>query len=361
MNGRYLFLIALMTAAPLAANPRTYIPSTDFDGSPSGARFIGMGEVGTTVAGGPESPIWNPAALHDLNSATFSADFDVARQSSLADSLLTGNDPLRGRQLTYLGFAAKDGAFFYRPLTGFNKHVITDPAKPDFNYTEENLSINQFGFGASSEGEKGTTLGVNVTYLAAHRSYAVLSDTMAPSVTFADGNGFTVDAGLRKKWDNGTLGASFFNIPGILYWNRYKPDQLPTTLRAGISFNPVSIVSLMAEYEKRFYRGNVPKPDFLHFGTEVTVAQWLVVRGGMFGDSLSDREKVSYTAGFSVLSQKGYQIDFAVRMFRYDLAPVKNYFLSIVLPLPDGGSGGSKTSSSPSSNINNFQSPGGKP
>ena len=142
---------------------------------------------------------------------------------------------------------------------------------------------------------------------------------------------------------------------------RYKPDQLPTTLRAGISFNPVSIVSLMAEYEKRFYRGNVPKPDFLHFGTEVTVAQWLVVRGGMFGDSLSDREKVSYTAGFSVLSQKGYQIDFAVRMFRYDLAPVKNYFLSIVLPLPDGGSGGSKTSSSPSSNINNFQSPGGKP
>ena len=108
-------LVFSLTVLALA-KPRSGVQSPDFSGKPSGARYIGLGELGVAASGLPESPLWNPAALVDVDSPLFSVDFDVARQSSLGDDVILQDVPLRGRKLTYLGFASGEAAFYYRPL-----------------------------------------------------------------------------------------------------------------------------------------------------------------------------------------------------------------------------------------------------
>lgn len=331
MKRALLLVLGTLLTAPLAAKPRSLLAPNVFDGKPSGARFIGLGEQGVAAMGGPESPVWNPAGLHDLPKSIFSADFDVARQSRIDDDILLGDVPLRGRKLTYLGFASTDAAFFYRPLANYKVRVATDP----FNFSEENLKINQIGFSAASEGEKGAIVGLNLTYLNAQLARATAATGQPTEVEFADGHGFTLDLGLLRKWSHGAFGASFYNLPGILYWNKFKGDQLPVLARAGGAFYPVPAFGLVGEYEKRFYRGGVPKPDFLHLGLELSPVPWFQIRGGTYGEDLSDPEKTSYTGGFSAGSQNGYQVDFALRTYRFQDERVYNYFLSILLPLPD--------------------------
>lgn len=331
MKNLSLWAAAVLLAAPLAAKPRTNLPSTVYEGKPSGARFIGLGEQGAAAVGGPESPLWNPAGLHDIQRSVFSADFDVARQSPIDESVLLGETPLRGRKLTYLGFASADAAFFYRPLANYNVRRTTDA----FNFTEENLKVNQLGFSASSEGEKGAIIGINLTYLNAHLGRATAETGQPPVIEFDDGHGFTLDLGFLRKYDYGSVGASFYNIPGLIYWSNYKGDQLPVLARAGGAFYPVPLFGLLAEYEKRFYRGGLPKPDFLHLGMEFTLAPWFQVRGGTYGEDLSDPQKTSYSGGFSAGTSGGYQVDFALRSYRFQNERVYNYFLSILLPLPE--------------------------
>jgi hypothetical protein len=337
---KHLSLAVIILASSFAAaqeKPRSGLLSTVFDGKVSGARFIGLGEMGAAAAGGPESSVWNPASLHDISRPILSVDFDVARQSTIDENVLVGDTPLRGRKLTFIGFAAQDAAFFYRPMANFNKHTITDELNPDFNFIDENLKINQFGFSTSSQGDEGATIGLNLSYLNAHRSLAVAASGEAPVIDFADGNGFSLDMGFRQKWTYGAAGLSFFNIPGVLYWNNYKPDQLPVLIRAGTSFYPVPVMGLLFEYDKRFYRNGMDKPSALHLGLELTLATWLQIRGGTYGENLSDPDKTNYATGFSMISPKGgYQIDFALRTYRYDEERVYNYFLSMIFPLPNG-------------------------
>ncbi|HRY30668.1 MAG TPA: hypothetical protein P5079_11610, partial [Elusimicrobiota bacterium] len=129
-------------------------------------------------------------------------------------------------------------------------------------------------------------------------------------------------------------GVAFFNIPGIMYWDRYKPDQLPVRMRGGLSFTPVPIFSFLTEYDKRFYRNGLSQPGQIHLGMELTLATWLQLRGGTYGEDLSDSEKTAYSAGFSVASSQKHQLDFALRTYRLAGERVYNYFVSIIFPLP---------------------------
>ena len=343
-----LALLLLPPAAQVAAQakPRSGLLSTDFDGDVSGARQIGMGETGAAVSGSPESPVWNPATLHDLTSPTFSADFDVARVSPISGDLLTADSPLRGRKLTYLGFAATDAAFFYRPLANFNERTVTDTTDPNNNFIENDLRVIQFGLSAASEMSKGADIGLNLSYLDAQRALATASAGQPPSVELADGHGFSVDVGLRQKTDNAALGVGFFNLPGLIYWNRYRTDQLPITMKAGAAFYPVPLFGIVGDYEERFYRGGIPKRGSTHLGMEITLASWLQLRAGTFGKNLNDTQNASFTAGLSAFAAKGYRLDFAVRQYYFDEVKVYNYFFSIILPLPESGKSGSSSSSS---------------
>jgi len=331
----FLAAVSLASAAQ-AARPRSGVLSSDFDGKPSGARYIGMGETGASASGEPESPLWNPAALNDLAGPLFSMDFDVAKASRLDDDVLTQSSSLRGRKLTYIGFGAPDAAFFYRPLANFNRQVVTVSTDPANNFMEEDLKIDQFGITVSQEMEKGkgASVGLNISYLMARRGTAVAAAGQAPQINLADGNGFTVDLGFRSKRDTLMYGFTLYNVAGLMYWNDFRTDQLPFMFRGGITFQPAPLFSFSSDYEKRWYRGGLPQPDLIHLGMEMGLAPWLAVRGGTYGEDLNDVDKVNYTGGFSVISPKQHRLDFALRTYRLLEERVYNYFLSLILPLP---------------------------
>lgn len=329
-----LAVLLSSTTTGWCKKPRSGTTSVDYNGKPVGARFVGLGEIASVLSGMPEAPAWNPAGLLDIPEPMFSTDYDVARQSRIKEDVLVSQSPLRGRKLTYVGFAGPGGAFFYRPLASFTERTVTNAADPLNNFTEKALKINQYGFSASVDGDKGFRHGLTLSYLNARRGLAEAVSGQPPVLELADGNGFAIDLGFQVKKEYFTFGTTLFNTPGIIYWNKYKADQLPVLLRSGMAFYPASFFSFVAEYEKRFYRGGLPKPDYTHLGMEITPIRWIQLRGGTFSEDLNDPELTNYTAGFSVASAKKHQIDFALKTYRFQKERVYNYFISLILPLP---------------------------
>jgi hypothetical protein len=290
-----------------------------------------MGETGVALSGMPESPLWNPAALNDVVTPTASLDFDMASRSRLEKTTLLNTSSLRGRQLTYVGLAASGVAIFYKPLAHIRDQTITNPADPQRNFSRHDLSMDQFGVSMVSEkeGRSRVATGASLSYLRGSRGYVVLSTTTTPVVEFASGNGFSLDFGCRYTGDHWRTGLAVFNLPGIMYWNSYKADSLPILVRAGAALHPAPGFTLTTEYEKRFYRGNLPRPGLLHFGMEMTPLSWARIRVGTYGEDFNDSQKTTYTAGFSVASPKGLGADSAFRVYREGGERVYNYFLSI--------------------------------
>jgi hypothetical protein len=334
-----LFLCLFQTSL-LLAKPRSGLISTDFDGKPSGARYIGMGDSGAALSGLPESPVYNPATLHDVPAPLFSVDLDVAHQSTLSETEIVQGVPLRGRKLTYLGFAAPDAAFFYRPIANYDDTTVTNTADPENNFTRDSFELDQIGFSVAqaTEKDKKSAVGLTISYLMAHRATAEAATGQPPKLQLAEGNGFSIDLGILSRSEYFSFGVGAFNLPGIIYWNAYKPDQLPINLRGGVLFHPVPMVGFSTEYEKRFYRGDLPRPDIMHFGAELTPFSWIQIRGGIYGEDLDDVNKTTYTSGFSMMSSKRQRIDFAMRAYRINQERVYNYYVTLILPLP-----GSKT------------------
>jgi len=320
----------LLASVPVLAKPRSGIPPEDFLGKPVGARFIGMGEVGAALAGSAQSPVYNPASLGEVAGSAFSADFQLANQSNLPEETILKSSSLRGKKLTYLGFAGKGRAIFYRPLTDYDETVSTD----SFNFTQNSVRVTQFGLSASQETEKGYSVGLGLSFISARRGYAK-AETGEPSVlTLADGNGFAVDVGFRDKKGDVAYGLALQNVAGFIYWDQYKTDRLPLLLRAGLGFQPVPAIGFYADYEKRFFSGDTPDADFWHFGLELAPLSWIVLRTGSVSENLNDQAKTAFSWGFSLGNAKRYTLDASVKSRKVEGERLNQFDLSIVLPLP---------------------------
>lgn len=333
MSPKYVFPFLatfLLAVVPVAAKPPSGIPPQDFLGNPVGARFIGMGEVGATVTGSPQSPVYNPASLGEVRGSAFSMDFQLAKQSNLPEAALLKSSSLRDKKLSYLGFAGKGRAIFYRPLTDYDEIDSTDT----YNYTQNSVRVSQFGLSASQETEKGYSVGMGLSYLSARRGYARAETGEPPVLELADGNGFAVDLGFRDQKGDVSYGLSLKNVVGLIYWDKYKTDQLPMIVRAGLGFQPVPVFGFYSDYEKRFFTGETPDTDLYHFGIELAPVTWLVLRTGAASENLNDQAKTSFSWGFSFGSGKLYTIDASVKSRKVVGERVNQFDLSLVLPLP---------------------------
>ncbi len=293
-----------------------------------------MGEVGAALSGSPESPVYNPASLGEVAGAALSADFQVANQSTLPEDVLLKSTSLGGKKLTYLGFAGKGRAFFYRPLADYDYNVVTSTMDPANNFEESSLRVNQFGISASQEAEKGYSVGLSLSYLSAQRGYAKAVKDEPPVVEMASGNGFTVDLGFRDKTGDVSYGLSLLNVAGLIYWDKYKTDQLPMIVRAGLGFQPVPVFGFYSDYEKRFFKGDTPDTDYWHFGLELAPVTWLVLRTGAVSEDLNNRSKTAFSTGFSFGTPGRYSMDASVKTTHYSGERVQQFDLSLVLPLP---------------------------
>jgi hypothetical protein len=325
-----LWSTVFSVVVPGWAKPRSGLQSTDFLGKPIGARFVGLGLAGVALPGSPESPTYNPAALGDLAGPAFSADFQVANQSKLPQDVILNASSLGGKKLTYLGFAGPNRAIFYRPLADFDDVVSTDA----YNYTQNSVRVNQFGISASQETEKGYDVGLGLSYLSARRGFAEAKTGEPPVLELAEGNGFAVDWGFRDQKGPVAYGLSLLNLPGLIYWDKYRTDQLPTLVRGGLAFEPSPAFSFFTDYEKRFFVDDKTDPDLWHFGMEVAPLPWLALRGGAESEDFNNQDKTAYTWGFSVASKARHTLDLAARALRLDEERVTQYYVTLTWPLP---------------------------
>ncbi|MBK8574672.1 MAG: hypothetical protein IPN90_02970 [Elusimicrobia bacterium] len=323
----------MIAAISVAAKPPSGIAPTDYLGKPVGARFIGMGEVGAALSGSSQSPVYNPASLGEVTRPSFSADFQMANQSSLPQETLLNSSSLRGKKLTYLGFASKGTAFFYRPLANYDT-LVTSTTDPENNYVQNYLRVNQYGFSASQETEKGYSVGLGLSYIGAQRGYAKAETGVPPVLEMADGNGFALDVGFRDKKGDVAYGLSVLNAVGLIYWDKYDTDQLPLTVRAGLGFQPVPVFGFYTDYEKRYFTGETPDIDYWHFGIELAAVRWLVLRTGAVSEDFNNQEKTSFSWGFTFGNPRSYSLDASSKTRKVQGERVNQFDLSIVLPLP---------------------------
>jgi hypothetical protein len=335
-NGRGwgVLLVLFGMTAVVSAKPRSGISPTKFSGNPVGARFIGMGEVGAALSGAPQSPVYNPASLGEMPGTSFAADFQVAQQSDLPEEVLLKASSLSGKKLSYLGFASQGRAVFYRPLTDYDNTVVTNTADPENNFTQDSLRVSQFGISASQEAEKGYSVGLGISYLGARRGTAVAETGVPPELELASGNGFAVDVGFRDRKGDVAYGLSILNAVGLIYWDKYKTDQLPLTVRAGLGFQPVPVFGFYSDYEKKFYTGDTKDTDYWHFGIEMAPVQWLVLRTGGLSENFNDKSKTDFSWGFSFGNPKKYLMDVSTKTRKVEGVRVHQFDMSIVLPLP---------------------------
>lgn len=325
--------LVLVSGSSLLAKPRSGLLSSDFLAKPVGARYIGLGLAGIGVAGGPQAYLYNPAALQDLSSSALAVDFQLANQSHLPTDVVLNASSLRGKKLTSLVFAGPQRAVFFRPLTSFDQLTITNTLDPANNFERSQARVNQFGISATQKAEKGYSLGMNLSYLNAQRGLAVAATGNPPVLKIGSGNGFALDLGFRDQRDYVAYGVSFMNLPGLIYWDDFKTDQLPTVARAGFGFQPGPAFAFYTDYEKRYYPESKDDPDLWHFGLELAFARWLVLRGGAESSDFNDREKTNYAWGFSVATARQHTLDLATRVVRINKEPVYEYYLTLVWPL----------------------------
>jgi hypothetical protein len=321
--------LAVLTGSALMAKPRSGLLSSDFLAKPVGARYIGLGLAGIGLSGAPQAYLYNPAALQDLSTSALAVDFQLANQSNLPTDVVLNGSSLRGKKLTSLSFAGPQRAVFFRPLTSFDQTTSTDAN----NFTRSQARVNQFGISATQKAEKGYSLGMNLSYLNAQRGIAVASTGTPPDLKIGSGNGFALDLGFRDQRDYIVYGLSLMNLPGLIYWDDFKTDQLPTVARAGFGFQPAPAFAFYTDYEKRYYPESKDDPDLWHFGMELAFARWLVLRGGSESSDFNDREKTNYAWGFSVSTSRQHTLDLATRVVRVNKEPVYEYYLTVVWPL----------------------------
>lgn len=335
--------LLILLAGGAQAKPRSGIVSTDFLGKPSGARFLGLGETGAVLPGTPQAPLYNPAALEFLPTTFFALDFDMANQSRLPKEVILNASSLRGRRLSYLGFAAPGKAVFYRPLAAYDDTTVTVSTDPANNFIQDTLSIHQFGLGASQKADRGYTVGLNLSYLNARRGRAVAATGQPPVLEMASGNGFSLDWGFRDEEGPFTYGLGVFNFPGLIYWDRYKTDQLPVLVRAGLAFRPFSAVTFSSDYEKKFLTGDLARVRVWHFGLEVVPTPWLALRTGSQSEDFNDRNKTIYTYGLGMMTPQRHTLELSVRLEHLQDQLVHRYGLSFLFPIstPEQAAGSS--------------------
>jgi hypothetical protein len=325
---------ALVVAGGAAqAKPRSGLLSPDFLGKPVGARYVGLGMTGIGVSGSPQAYLYNPAALQETSTSGLAIDFQVANQSKLPTDAVLNASALRGKKLTSLAFAGPQRAVFFRPLTSFDDFTVTVASDAANNFRRSQARVNQFGISAAQKTEKGYSMGMNLSYLNAQRGLAVAATGVPPDLRLGSGNGFALDLGFRDQRDYVVYGASLMNLPGLIYWDDFKTDQLPTVARAGFGFQPGPAFAFYTDYEKRYYPESKDDPDFWHFGLELAFTQWLVLRGGSESSDFNDRNKTNYAWGFSVATARQHTLDVATRVVRVNQEPVYEYYVSLVWPL----------------------------
>jgi len=342
MRGVIVSIMMMAAAAvPVMARDRAPVPFDAFDGGLVGARPLSMGNAMVAMQNMNEASYWNPAALNFQESNTCTISLDLMRSSRIESQELLDAENLRGRKLLFISGAGRNGALSFRPLANLYTETVLDPADPARNIETREIKVNSFYLSLAHMSSDVTAMGANIGFLNGSLATTRLAVGEDPQANVADGNGFMLDWGTcMRLTENLTVGLMAHNIPGYIYWEDYVKTQLPVMLRTGFSVKLPGLMTVSAEYEKRYYRDTGFRPSITHLGIEQFLTPWIAIRGGVYGDDLNESETVSYTAGVG-FAAGGYLVDLAFRKYtaawQVSTETVYQYLMSINIPFGTEG------------------------
>jgi hypothetical protein len=321
--GTILLSVSLTYAAPAA--PIAY---NDFDGTPPGARTLGMGYAFCAVGGDPASIYFNPSGLSDIKGNMLGLSFEITRYSDLTYNQVFSNETLANNKLFFIGLVSSQGALSWRPLSN---HVTTILDGADFESNE--VKISAYTLSASHTSKEGLMTGLNLSYLSGIIGQAKEIGGV-PSTNISEGYGFSMDLGLAKALDkNLTVAADLKNILGFMWWDDYETSQLPFTTRLGFSFDITNFLVFAADWERRFYRTSADVPStFTFFGLEQNLGDVFRLRAGTYGSDLNKKDQTHLTLGLGY-QNTGYTLDIGLDKYIVDQTDVFKYLFSLNAPI----------------------------
>jgi hypothetical protein len=319
-----LFLSFLLTG--LAQNSFAGKPPTQpnsYDGAAPTARTMAMAGAATGLAGFSDAYYYN-SAMYGFSSAATKAEVSgvVVRQSDVIPSQVARMDP-SGQGLTSFIMVKDTGALIWQALSDNTISNTYD----DGSWHKTETYINQLIIAAGQKNDKGTSIGINFTYLYGKIGESSLVSGV-PYSNMASGNGFALDLSFAyPAGKNVFFGVNFKNIAGFMFWDDYNTEQLPLIIRTGTGYHMKGFL-FATDYEKRFYRFGDLQEEYVRIGLEQYINSAVCLRAGAVSNDSFDTDSLQYSYGIG-FRIGGYELSFAGEQSKiYDDKSFVRYMLS---------------------------------
>ncbi|MDA3792149.1 MAG: hypothetical protein PF545_00615 [Elusimicrobia bacterium] len=303
-------------------------------GEVPGADAIGRGGAFAGAMGSPFAPYWNPAGLAVIKNNRLGVAANILSDSKIDSSIIKKIYALEDRNLNFISVAAPQVAVYWRKLSDrVDISSYTEPGGIEVK-TVVDEKLNQFGVSVSIANTERTYFGMNINYLTGILGYSKVRGSTV-SVVISDGYGWGLDWGLIfDVSERLNVGLTLLNGPAVIYWEDYSSESLPLIFRGGLDLKMSNLMTLGIDYENGVYDDSVKSNDILHVGIEHYISQNFVLRGGMSGNDLSDKNKTTYSAGIGY-KEEGYSVDLSAIQYcikQQEYESVRRFSISGVYP-----------------------------
>lgn len=255
----------------------------------------------------------------------------VRSKSSLSDEVVDATDPLSGKVLQYLSMASAKGAVFYEPLGRIRRREPTSTTSPLTDYRDIDFTANAIGFAAGDKWGKGS-IGLSLAYLWSSLAVTENQAGQASQTNSDTMEGVRMNVGARFPTGPAMWGIVIRNAPGFLWGKDYRRDMLPFSARAGSTWRALPGFLFSFDYEKKFYREGSNNQDVYYFGNESFLSKSVIIRAGVFGESLDVAKKRHLTAGLTIVAKTATRITYAYEEYRILDEKVKRSLVTLQLP-----------------------------
>ncbi|MBA3066483.1 hypothetical protein KJ633_00055 [bacterium] len=288
-----LILFLLLSSFSAAEQLPDLFPYNAYDGYNPSVRSLAMGGAGLCSTRDASAVYFNPAGLFGGDNMSL-----ISLKVRQTPKELSGQyDILSGRSLTFLGFRGGGMAIAWQPLSNM---ISIGTAGSSVE-----VKVNKFTMSFSNNVSGAVNFGMNINYFS---GYMGVTDGAAAKIS--DANGYGIDWGLTyRAHPNITFATSLFNSPSSISWGGYDADKPPVIARTGARVKLSHLLTVSAESENRKY-SRAREADgkktvkIFHAGLEQSLADIIYLRGGIFGEDLSDNNKTGYSAGIGWYQDK---------------------------------------------------------
>lgn len=301
-----------------------------YDGGYLSAETLGRGGTGASGVSSLGAGSTMPAGLSGNTESSVYTSVLTGLSSKSPKSTISALDPTDQKLLQNLAVGSDKGILFYEPLgrqSGDEISVLntlTANRRVDF-------AADAIGFAASDKWKDGS-VGISMAYL--YSSYTeVLTSTTAAQSDTDRGYGLRLNIALRRPTGPFMWGLQLQNVPGFLWWNHHRRDQLPVRVRIGNTWRIKPGMLFSVDTEKRYYKEGSIEKNYVYVGSESVLSDQMTFRIGVFSEDIGKPNKRHWTGGLTWKLSSNVDISYALDQYENLDEKVKQSILSIRIPL----------------------------